>query len=335
MELMNFQFLPYVNEAMIGAMLLLVSIVLQGHCRYPEDATAKTYSAYTALCFLSLYYVFMEGKPLGWFCDPDVVGKYSVLGFLALSIFIVINYYSAMFFSYRMSGLYEIYPSWRAGFMSWPVFLILIQFFPSYGWFLIITFILWQIGFGVHLARKFRVRSRMLLGFLLMLSYMILTGVFISSYLVAAEYVNPWLALAVPGVMAVMSFIPCYLERKPIYDKVSGNFHGVSWPVVIPKSFVTYDDMIRILEDELGFELGPEGLDRKLEEDFFDFFDFASTANLFIIQYGRNCGKYIELPETTANILNQIINSYSYEYNGHTYRDLYLFLQRLMEGESK
>lgn len=327
------QFLPYVNEMMIGVMLLIASVMLYGHCFVPEDAPVRAYSAYTALCILSFYYVFMEGKRLAWFCDPDVVGKYSVLAFLVLSIFIVINYYSAMFFCHRMSGRYEIYPSWRAGFMSWPVFLILIQFFPSYGWTFIIVFVLWQIGFGVHLARIFRVRSRMLLGFLLMVSYIILTCVFISIYLVAAEYVKPWLALAVPCVMGIVSFIPCYLERTPLYDELSGNFRGVPWSVEIPKSFVTYDDMVRILEEKLCFELGQEGLDRKLKEDSFDCLDFADIANLFIIQYGRNCGKYIELPETTANTLNQIINSDSNEYNGHTYRDLYNFLQRLMEGE--
>lgn len=330
---MNIQLFPFISETLIGAILLLATIILYNNRHWPEETPVRSYSAYAVLCLLSFYYICMEGKSLGFLCNPLMTGKLSVVYFLALSLFIVANYSHSMIICLRVTEKMKILPYWEAGFWSWPVFLLLTQIMPAREGDLIIVFILWQIFFAMYMVVEFEQTSSCGLGILLLGSYMMLVIAFVIAYLEMAMFVNRWIAIAVPCVMGILAFKTRYRTKRKMFDSRNFRFYGAPGQVFVSGSYVTEEQMVNIIEENMAVNLGSAGLDRKLEEEFFDCLDFAEVANLFIIQYCRNSGQSVSITDSIAKRLNGIIYSSSNEYRDYTYRDLFNFLQNLMEGK--
>ncbi len=275
---MNIQLFPFISEPLIGAILLLATIVLYNNCHWPEETPVRTYSAYAALCLLSFYYICMDGKSLGSLCNPLVSGKLSIVYFLALALFIVVNYYHSMIICLRVTERMNILPYWEAGFWSWPVFLLLTQIMPAREGDLIVIFILWQFCFSIYMVVEFEETSSSGLGILLVASYLMLVIAFVIAYLQISMFVNKWLAIAVPCVMGVLMFKARYRTKRKMFDASNFRFYGKPGLVFVPSSYVTEEQMVNIIDEQKGVNLASTGLDRKLEEDLFECLDFAELT---------------------------------------------------------
>ena len=59
---MNIQLFPFISETLIGAILLLATIILYNNRHWPEETPVRSYSAYAVLCLLSFYYSALLGS---------------------------------------------------------------------------------------------------------------------------------------------------------------------------------------------------------------------------------------------------------------------------------
>ncbi len=330
MCILEVQLFPFISETLIGAILLLATIILYYNCRWPEETPVRTYAAYAALCLLSFYYVFMEGKSLGALCNPIVTGKLSIVYLLALSLFIVANFSHSMLFCLRMSENAYVYPLWKIGFWSWPVFMLLMQLMPERQGDWLIFFILWQIGFAIYIVVTFEDSDYQNRGFLLIGSYLMLAVAFSYGYKEIAAYASRAIAIAVPCVMILFTIKVRYKAKRKMFDAENFHFYGEHGLVFVPKSYVTEEQMTDIIKKIMDFDLEEYGLDTKLKDEYFDCLDFAEVANLFIIQYCQNSGNKVMITDSIAKRLNEIIYSESNEYKEYTYRDLFNFLHKLL-----